>query len=64
MFHLSPKGWTESLVALAATPPNRRKPMASISPSAGAPGTTNDGKSYTPALVALTSLFFIWGFMT
>ncbi len=39
--------------------------MANISPSAGTTRSSEtDGKNYTPALVALTSLFFIWGFMT
>jgi FHS family L-fucose permease-like MFS transporter len=39
--------------------------MASISPTVAASSATVDqGKSYTPALVTLTSLFFIWGFMT
>ena len=39
--------------------------MATISPPRGtATASSQDGKSYTPALVALTSLFFIWGFMT
>jgi MFS transporter, FHS family, L-fucose permease len=39
--------------------------MASISPSATATSAPMEqGKNYTPALVVLTSLFFIWGFMT
>jgi MFS transporter, FHS family, L-fucose permease len=39
--------------------------MASISPTVAASSATVDqGKNYTPALVTLTSLFFIWGFMT
>jgi MFS transporter, FHS family, L-fucose permease len=39
--------------------------MASISPTAAATSVpVEQGKNYTPALVALTSLFFIWGFMT
>jgi FHS family L-fucose permease-like MFS transporter len=39
--------------------------MASISPTATATSAPlEQGKNYTPALVTLTSLFFIWGFMT
>ncbi len=39
--------------------------MASISPAATATSAPlEQGKNYTPALVTLTSLFFIWGFMT
>jgi FHS family L-fucose permease-like MFS transporter len=39
--------------------------MASTSPTSAATGATlEQGKNYTPALVTLTSLFFIWGFMT
>jgi FHS family L-fucose permease-like MFS transporter len=39
--------------------------MASISPTAAvSTATVDQGKNYTPALVTLTSLFFIWGFMT
>jgi len=39
--------------------------MASTSPTATATSAPlEEGKNYTPALVTLTSLFFIWGFMT
>jgi len=39
--------------------------MASIGSSTGAVSAqTDSGANYTPALVTLTSLFFIWGFMT
>ena len=39
--------------------------MASTGPtSAATSATLEQGKNYTPALVTLTSLFFIWGFMT
>ena len=38
--------------------------MAIASPSAVTTAAPSDaGKNHTPALVALTSLFFIWGFM-
>jgi FHS family L-fucose permease-like MFS transporter len=33
-------------------------------PAAGAKQTTSDSPNYTPALVVLTSLFFMWGFIT
>jgi MFS transporter, FHS family, L-fucose permease len=39
--------------------------MASISPTATVTSApAEQGKSYMPALISLTSLFFIWGFMT
>lgn len=40
--------------------------MASIAPSSSSPGKLADGSTtnYGPALVVLTSLFFMWGFIT
>ncbi|MFZ2322514.1 MAG: sugar MFS transporter [Ignavibacteriaceae bacterium] len=39
--------------------------MAVSSPATNTSGTTNNsGTNYTPALVVLTSLFFMWGFIT
>lgn len=40
--------------------------MASIAPSSPSPGKISDSSttSYGPALVVLTSLFFMWGFIT
>lgn len=38
--------------------------MASIGSSAGSTSTTYDGKNYTLPLTILTSLFFMWGFIT
>lgn len=38
--------------------------MAVSAPSTSIGSTNSDGKNYTPALVVLTSLFFMWGFIT
>jgi MFS transporter, FHS family, L-fucose permease len=58
-------GFTDSLLGeILATINDEERLMASISPTTTATSATDPGKNYTPALVVLTSLFFIWGFMT